>query len=289
MTTRTEHVVILPYYCQEEVDRYLLMAAWMQENCALPLNCTFLLAASPRFEQSSELLQAYQSLGECRSMQCATQVFGYPGGATAMFWDAMDYIAENFTGEGFALWFESDMAFVKPDWLARLDQEWSGHATTPLVMGCFVPPVYKYRPLRRKKLLLEPHINGGACYAFDFARRMPSVARQGVFDMSIYHYGPAVGRVCKTNQIAFSTLASARRDVLNPQRTVLHGFLQDKDSFVRRCLSPITASELRNSSWNPWIERWEHAKRQVRVLFVRRGQRAMFENMLLAKSRLESK
>jgi hypothetical protein len=34
----------------------------------------------------------------------------------------------------------------------------------------------------------------GGLYAFDFARRMPSVARQGVFDMSIYHYGPAVGR-----------------------------------------------------------------------------------------------
>ncbi len=289
MNARKEHVVILPYYCQEEVDRYLLTAAWMRENCRRPLNCIFLLAASPKCPPNDTLFQAYSELGRCQSFQCPTQVFGYPGGATAMFWDALDYIAENFDGGGFALWFESDMAFVKPDWLARLDAEWSSHSTKPLVMGCYVPPVFKFRPFRKRKLLLEPHINGGACYSLDFARRMPRAAREGVFDMSIYQYGPSVGLVCKTDQIAFSTVGSARRDVLSSQRTVLHGFLQDKDAFIRRCVSPVTERELRHRSWIPWIERWENMKRQVRVLFVRRGQRAMFENMLLAKSRLESK
>lgn len=98
-----------------------------------------------------------------------------------MYWDAMQFIAENFAeSDGFGLWLESDMAPVKPDWLDRLSAEWYTDPP-PLMMGCYVPDVYKHRLFRKPKLLLNAHINGGACYATDFAIRMPQEARDGVF------------------------------------------------------------------------------------------------------------
>lgn len=282
-------VVILPYYCQAEIDRYLLTARWLRENRSNLDDVTFVLAASPKAEVSQTLQQEFAKLAPTRSFQCPTQVFGYPAGPTAMFWDAMDYVAEHFSGAGFSLWLESDMAFVKPDWRLRLQSEWESSSPQPLLMGCFVPRVYKFRWLRQRKLILEQHINGGACYALDFAKRMPAEAREGVFDMSVYQYGQNVGRILTTQQIAFSSVSRARRDVLDPNKAILHGFMEDKDAFIRRCVAPVTAQEIRNQFWSPWQDRWEQVQRQLRVLFVRRGHRAMMENMLLTKNRMEAK
>lgn len=282
------HVVILPYFCQEEIDRYQQTADWLAAHCELPMKCTFLLAASPKICESEQLKNAFARLAPVQSFQCPSQVFGYPAGPTAMFWDAMDYVAEHFSGSGFSLWFESDMAFVKSDWLARLESEWWAGGSPPLVMGCYVPHVYKYRWFRRPKLLLTPHINGGACYALDFARRMPAAAREGVFDMSVYEFGQRVGELRATRQIAFSTVQRVRRDLLSNEKSVLHGFMQDKNRFLQECVRPISPRERRQAVFSAWQERWENWQRQLRVLFVRRGHRAMLENMFLAKQRAEA-
>ena len=108
-----------------------------------------------------------------------------------MYWDAMEFIAEKFAmSDGFSLWLESDMAPIKPDWLDRLSAEWYA-SEPPLMMGCYVPEVFKHRFLRRPKLILAPHVNGGACYATDFAKRMPPEAREGVFDVAVYQHAQA--------------------------------------------------------------------------------------------------
>lgn len=284
---QTRHVVILPYYCQQEIDRYQQTADWLVKNASSPLDCTFFLAASPKASPCEQLKSAFERLGPVVSFQCPTQVFGYPAGPTAMFWDAMDYVSQNFRGDGFALWFESDMAFVKPDWLDRLATEWDAGEQRPLMMGCYVPHVYKHRLFRRPKLLLNPHINGGACYALDFARRMPAAAREGVFDMSVYNLGLGIGEMRATRQIAFSTVERARRDLLSQEKCVLHGFMQDKDRFIGECVRPISRSEQRLRPFSPVQERWERLRRQVRVLFVRRGNQAMLENLFLAKQRAD--
>jgi hypothetical protein len=148
----------------------------------------------------------------------------------------MDFIANNFSGSGFSMWFESDMAVTKPDWLNRLATEWHAGGE-PIMMGCFVPETYKVRWLRQKKKVLDPHINGGACYSLDFGRKMPIEAREGVFDMVVYQHALKLGTVKTTKQIAFSTLARVRRDVIGQQACVLHGFMQDKDRFIDQCVA----------------------------------------------------
>ncbi len=278
------HVVILPYFCDEEVSRYLKIIARMSE---MRQQCqwSFLLAASPRTQPDAKLKHACESIAPTRSFQCPTQVFGYPQGPSAMFWDCMEYVKANYPSDGgFSLWLESDMAPIKENWLDRLDAEWNA-GNDPVIMGCYVPKVYKSRFLRRRKLLLEDHINGGACYAKQFAARMPAEAREGVFDVVVYRHACDVGQVLLTDQIDFSTNERVRRDVLNPAKVLLHGFLQDKDEFIDDCVAPVTEIERRSAMLNPVLDFAESTRRRIRVWMVRRGQQAMYENMLLAKRR----
>ncbi len=290
MSAQKKHVIVLPYYCQEEVDRYLTIAKRISEFPTPQVAHTYLLAASPRTECSQQLADAYSKLGEVQSFQCPSQIFGYPQGPTAMFWDAMEYAGQHFAdSNGFALWLESDMCPIKSDWLDRLSDEWYQSQQTPIMMGCYVPEVYKYRVFRKPKLLLDPHINGGACYSMKFASQMPSEAREGVFDMAVYKYATSLGAVKKSLQIAFSTMDRVRNDLLDEQKVLLHGFMQDKDAFIEQCVTPPTATESQNANWLPLKRQVEMLRRRMRVLFVRRGHRAMLENMLLAKDRMESR
>jgi hypothetical protein len=283
------HVVILPYYCQDEVDRYLKIAERLTEFGKPAVNCEFLLASSPRTSTNDELVDAYSKLGKAIAFSCPSQIFGYPEGPTAMFWDCMEFIAENYpNNDGFSLWLESDMAPTKPDWIDRLSEEWYSDEQPPIMMGCFVPEVYKHRIFKQPKLILQPHINGGACYSMDFARQMPEEARKGVFDMAVYQYAEKLGRAKFTKQISFSTTDRVRRDIADESKVLLHGFMQDKDVFIEQCLTPLSERELNSSGWNPMLDKLETAKRKLRVQFVRRGHRAMLENMFLAKQKFET-
>lgn len=287
------HVVILPYYSLDEVERYLKIAESIQSFGAQQNDYEFLLASSPRTEPNERLREAYEAIAPTTSIQCPTQIFGYPAGPTAMFWDCMDYIADHKgDDDGFSLWLESDMAPVKKDWIDRLSDEWYGlqqdpaPTDTPIMMGCYVPPVYKHRPFRKKKKILDCHINGGACYAKQFGRLLPEEARDGVFDMAVYPYADRIGRIQFSDQITFSNCERVRRDAVNPTHVILHGFMQDKDRFIDQCIEPITDAERESTlAWIPMTERWDSLRRQVRVMFVRKGQRAMWENMMLAKRR----
>lgn len=283
------HVIILPYFCIDEVRRYLKIADAITRFQAPDCNYHFLLASSPRIQPSPELLQAFRQLGPCTPFACPTEVFGYPQGPSAMYWDCMEYVAHKFgeRNRGFCLWLESDMAPVKTDWLDRLSSEWY-RDKPPLMMGCHVPDTYKRRLFRRPKLILHAHINGGACYATDFARRLPASARRGVFDMAVYQHAVREGGIRKTDQIAFSSVSRVRRDVLCPRKVLLHGYLQDKDRFIDECLRPVTDSERQASVWHPLQDRLDLWRRRIRVQFVRRGHRAMLENMLLAKHEAET-
>ena len=286
--SKNQHIVILPYFCDDEITRYLKIAEKIRSYPEPQVDVHYLLACSPRREPSQALHEAYSELGPCTSFHCPSQVFGYPEGPTAMYWDAMEFIAENFAAsDGFSLWFESDMAPIKPDWLDRLSAEWYA-SKPPLMMGCYVPEVFKHRFLRRPKLILAPHVNGGACYATDFAKRMPPEAREGVFDVAVYQHAQASDQVKASKQISFSTLGRVRRDLLDPDKVLLHGFMQEKDEFIDACLKPLTQREQNSAAWIPIQDRIENLRRRIRVCFVRRGHRAMFENMLLAKNRLES-
>ena len=288
MSDRPQHTVILPYFCREEVERYLKIAERLAQFPAPKCDVTFLLASSPKTETDEDLVAAYSKLGKTIAFACPTQIFGYPEGPGAMFWDCMEYLqAKNDGGDGFSLWLESDMAPVKSDWIDRLSDEWYAGDETPIMMGCYVPEVYKHRILKRPKRILEAHINGGACYALDFASHMPPEAREGVFDMAVFQFAEKAGRSRYTRQISFSTNQRVRRDVMDPNKVLLHGFMQEKDLFIRQCLNPITETEQSRASWNATLDRWEEFRRRVKVQFVRRGKHATLENMFLEKNRFE--
>ena len=289
MTTNKKHIIILPYFCQEEIDRYLHIAARIKTFPKSNATCDFLLASSPRTKTSQALIEAFSELGTTIPFACPTQIFGYPEGPGAMFWDCMDFIEQNYkSNDGFSLWLESDMAPIKPDWIDRLSDEWYGEHQTPVMMGCYVPEVYKYRLFKQPKLILHPHINGGACYSMDFAAQMPQAARTGVFDMAVYQFAKKLGRARFTRQIAFSTNDRVRRDMADDDKVLLHGFMQEKDRFIQQSLTPLSEAELKWAAWHPLINHLETARRKLRVQFVRRGHRAMLENMFLAKQKFES-
>ena len=286
---RKRHIIILPYYCQQEVDRYLQIADKIASFPAPSVEVDYLLAASPRAEHNQPLFDAYNKIGNAISFQCPTQIFGYPEGPTAMFWDCMDYVANHYPGEhGFSLWLESDMAPTQADWIDRLSDEWFSHEETPIMMGCYVPAVYKQRLFKQKKLLLEPHINGGACYAIDFANHMPAEAREDVFDMAVFQYAQSLGRAASTKLISFSTNSRVRRDLLDDQKVLLHGFMQEKDEFIDQCIAPLTEREISQAGWNATRDQLETLQRRLRVWFVRKGREAMLENMFLAKAEYDA-
>jgi hypothetical protein len=286
---RKRQIVILPYYCQEEIVRYLKIAEKIASFPSPAAEVDYLLAASPRAERSQSLYDAYNKIGNAISFQCPTQIFGYPEGPTAMFWDCMDYVAEHYQGEdGFSLWLESDMAPTQPDWIDRLSDQWYSHQERPIMMGCYVPEVYKSRLFKKRKLLLEPHINGGACYSMDFVNHMPAEARNDVFDMAVFQYAQSLGRAVSTHLISFSTSSRVRRDLLDQDKVLLHGFMQEKDSFVDQCLAPLSAKEISAAPWNGTRDQIETLRRRLRVWFVRKGREAMLENMFLAKAKFDS-
>lgn len=288
MVQSAKHFIILPYFCDEEVIRYLKIAERLKSFPVPEGGYHFLLASSPKAKTNSMLVNAYSKLGQTIPFACPTQTFGYPEGPTAMFWDCMEFLSENFGDQrGFGLWLESDMAPIQPDWIDRLSREWFSSPETPIMMGCYIPEVYKHRWFKPKKLILHAHVNGGACYALDFARKMPREAREGVFDMAVYQYAVKLGRVKPTRQIAFSTLSRVRRDLLDDSKVLLHGFMQDKNEFIQRCLDPITPRERNAKTWNQFMEKWESIQRRIRIQFVRKGKMAMYENMFIAKQQFE--
>lgn len=262
----TRHVIVLPYFCDEEVERYLRIAQRLAQFPKPAIPCDFLLAASPRTEHSSRLEDAYSQLGTTIPFQCPTQIFGYPEGPTAMFWDCMEFIADQYAGQrGFALWLESDMAPIKSDWIDRLSDEWFQCPELPIMMGCFVPDVYSHTLFRPSTLVVHKHINGGACYSMDFASTMPTEARTGIFDMAVYQYAAKLGRTRRTRQIAFSTTQRVRRDLSDPNKVLLHGFMQDKDLFIDQCLSPLSGLERMLSPLNPAIDQVEAWHRLIKI------------------------
>lgn len=289
MKKTRKHVVILPHFCEEEVDRYVQIAQLLKTWKAPEAEIDFLLAASPKREPSERLAEAYQDLGKVVPFQCPTQIFGYPEGPTAMFWDCMEFVEANYpANNGFSLWLESDMCPTQPNWIDQLSEMWYSGSQRPLMMGCYVPEVYKYRIFKKPKLILDPHINGGACYAMNFASRMPAEAREGVFDMAVFRYAKERGLARECRAISFSTNERVRRDLLDSSKVLLHGFMQEKDKFIDACTSPIDENDLQNAKWNGLQEQIESTRRKLRVWVVRKGREAMLENMFLAKERYEN-
>lgn len=242
------HTIILPYFCDEEVDRYERILAHMQTLGPQRSPFEFLLASSPKTTASDRLMRAALNVAPSRHFACPSQVFGYPQGPSAMFWDCMDRVAADHPdGDGFALWLESDMCPVKGDWLDRLDTQWR-QCGDVFVMGCVIPELYREKresfkirhPFRKRRVQsvkwISEHINGGACYRCDLVRHVDDRFRDGIFDMEIGVMVGEIGGFADTPALSFSTMWRIDEDLRDPHKVILHGYLQNKDLFLDACI-----------------------------------------------------
>jgi hypothetical protein len=274
------HVVIIPYFSDQEVARYLRIAEHIRSLGPQQTRYEFLLASSPLIEPNQQLLDAFSQIAPATAFACPTRVFGYPIGPTVMFWDCMDYLAAKMPDDGgFGLWMESDMLPVKPDWLDRLAGEWN-EAAHALALGRLVPTVYKWR-IPRRKIWIPQHINGGGCYAKSLVLEVPFSYRRDTFDLALFPFLRERGRFQATESFAFSTVQRCHRDMADPRRAVLHGFLQDKDRFIEHCLQVSGRSTQAVGAWPPALAALSRVWRRLKLHLFCSRQQAMLEALLL--------
>ena len=285
-----KYTIILPYYCQEEIDRYMRIADHLMELGPQQHEYEFLLAASPKIRPNRDFEKRFSRIAPTVSFSCPTKVFGYPEGPTAMFWDCMDYLSANSSDDdqGFGLWLESDMIPVKSGWLDRIVEDWHSGDETPLLMGCLIPDVFKHRILKRPRKWIAEHIKGGACYGRHFSRELPQEARNEVFDVAIYPYlKDRPGKMKVSQTISLSTMDRCRADIVDDRRQILHGFLQEKDDFIDKCRQPVTAEERKLYSNKGRYRHLEQVMERTKLLFMGRGPEAMLNAMFLEIDRNE--
>lgn len=276
--------IILPYYCQEEVDRYLRIADHLMELGPQETPFQFLLAASPKIRPNRELEKRFSRIAPTISFSCPTKIFGYPEGPTAMFWDCMDYMDQNSseTDEGFGLWLESDMIPVKSNWLDLIVEDWMAGETRPWLMGALIPDVFKHRFLKRSRQWIAEHVNGGACYGRHFGAKLPKEARDEVFDVAVYPYFEKFPeRLRVTETIRLSTMDRCRADIVHDRRSILHGFMQDKDDFIDKCRQPVTSEERAQHQNKSHYRSFAQAIERTKLMFTGRGPEAMLHAMFL--------
>lgn len=279
-----KYTIILPYYCQEEIDRYMRIGDHLMDLGPQEHPFEFLLAASPKIRPNRDFERRFSRIAPTISFSCPTKIFGYPEGPTAMFWDCMDFLSTNSADDdqGFGLWLESDMIPVKPDWLDQIINDWHSADETPLLMGCLIPDVYKHRILKRPRKWIAEHINGGACYGRHFAKELPAEARNDVFDVAVYPYlRDQPGKMKVSQTIALSTMERCRADIVDDRRQILHGFMQNKDDFIDKCRQPVTTSERKQLANQSHYRPFEQAIERTKLLFMGRGPEAMLNAMFL--------
>lgn len=176
-----KYIIIIPYYCQREIDAFLDLASIWPKLTNTNLKYEFLLSCRWDSEMSNVLEQKFSSIVPTTHIRCVTKGVGIRKssqgstveGPTAMFWDTLEYINEHYSNDGgFVFWLEWDMVPVVPSWLDQLAAEW--HKKGYVIMGRFIDRKWIKRniPKRVKLDNLPRHINGGACYCKDFCTKV---------------------------------------------------------------------------------------------------------------------
>jgi hypothetical protein len=239
-----KHLVAIPFYCEDEIRRYLWIADLLKSfrsNTQRRVEFEFLLSPAPSIALNDTLFDALAQISTVRVYQCKTQTVGYPQRATAMFWEIMEHIGLTHSQDGgFVLWLESDMVPIRPDWLDKLTREWTS-STNLILMGPVIP---EFRT--RKGEIIPEHINGGACYAKDLASYVPLEARRRYFDLELFSCVKATKRFKASNLFVLASHDEIPDLILSSEAVILHGYLQVKDKFVRRCIDIVKSRKRYN-------------------------------------------
>jgi hypothetical protein len=249
------HTVIFPYFSEPEIDRFERILMHIERLGPQNVPFEFLLASSPAISPSERLYKAAKRIAPTRMFECPTQVFGYPAGCSAMFWDCMWHVANDHDSEqDFVMWFESDMCPVKPNWIDRLSADWKSCGDV-YAMGYVIPDIdrerrNKFAPWQpvKKRRWVSLHVNGGACYRRDLIRHVASEHRAGIFDIEIGKMLASHGGYADCPGIVLTTAERLPHDLRDDKTLVVHGYLQDKDAFLDACFDDVALGADRRST-----------------------------------------
>ncbi len=238
-----KHIIVIPYINQEEISRLLQIGNYLKRHTRNLCDYEFLLVNKKTVESSDVLLKTYSSIAPTSQYQPETLFNTYPEGVDECFWKSMEYIYQNHDQDGgFALWFESDMIPIASDWVDKLGEEWSKHFEVS-VMGLYVPRKF----YAKKNVLVGEHINGGACYSKEISKIISPEVRGKYFDTNMFHHIKKSNKYHASSLIKFGHQWSILREVKNNKAVLLHGYLQNKDSFVSKAIDLVTSAEARDA------------------------------------------
>lgn len=180
MVSDIEHIFILSYYCDDEVQVYFEIANIWEELTETKVPYSFLLCSRFDYPPSEKLKQRFSKIAPTEIFQSTTEGKGIcvpdPGydveGPSAMFWDALKFVNNAYKLDGgFVFWFEADMVPLKRDWIDQLHHEWKKSDFD--ILGVLVDKEWgkKYYPhgAFSEEMI---HINGGSCYRKDFIAKV---------------------------------------------------------------------------------------------------------------------
>lgn len=231
------NVVVIPY-CGADVERLGWIANLIASYPPPQVPFVFLLVRNAITVESDALKARFGQIGE---VLCHVVPRGHRGDSTGiaeMFWSAMEFIHQGGVklDGGFALWWESDMLPVKPDWLDRLDQQWRS-LNEPLVMGQHVDAL----PPHLGGDCLPPHVHAAACYSSSICSYVPSpVGRREPFDSSMFPYlSEHPERWHASSQFTFTNVEQIEACRLSADVSVVRGLGQPSDDFVRSAIENL--------------------------------------------------
>ena len=230
-----KHVILLHYYCEAEISRYLRIAEFLREYSRCSADYEFLLLAASCISPSQALEDAFARIAPAKTFPCRKTKDGYLEGSAAAFWEGMGYVNSRYDKDGgFAFWLESDTMPIKSNWVDLLELEWKKHPDI-LVMGLYVPWLSD-----TQAGVVPAHINGGGCYAKDMDNLIPASYKSSntqPFDISLSQYAMKVRKFHKSGQFVFADQYKLCRDIRNPKITILNGHHLNQDELISRAIS----------------------------------------------------
>ena len=232
-----KHVILLHYYCEAEVSRYLRIAEFLREYGRCSAEYEFLLLAASCISPSQVLQDAFSKIAPAKTFHCRKTRDGYWEGSAAAFWEGMEYVNKNYEKDGgFTFWLESDTLPVKKNWVDLLGLEWEKHPGI-LIMGLYVP--WLIDPRMGCDVVL-PHINGSACYAKDLDNLIPQSYKASStqpFDISLSQYAIKAGKFHKSGQFVFTDQYKLCHNIQDPRIVIVNGYRQNQDEFISKVSS----------------------------------------------------
>ena len=175
MVNPHRNIIILPFWCQAELDRFeQLSIHWSQITQTVPnTEVCFLLLARWDAPDATHLIRTFGHHGETKLHRCRKPKFNSRGRPSRhrvvkhMFVQAFACVETLYSDfKGFVFWMEHDVMFTDENWLNLLNEHWFSFREDTeriILMGHYVNK--KNMPALKANSAIPEHINGVACYS----------------------------------------------------------------------------------------------------------------------------